>query len=98
MMQLGLKNVKFRAGDGSVGWPERAPFDRILISAGAPTLPEELLRTQLVDGGIAILPVGPMERQVLVEVRREGLGLKTQDICLCRFVKLVGENAWGEAD
>jgi protein-L-isoaspartate(D-aspartate) O-methyltransferase len=98
LMQLGLRNVKYRAGDGSLGWPEKAPFDRILISAGAPTLPEELLRTQLVDGGIAILPVGPLDRQVLVEVRREGLGLKTTDICLCRFVKLVGENAWSEPE
>jgi protein-L-isoaspartate(D-aspartate) O-methyltransferase len=94
LMQLQLRNVRFRHGDGSLGWPVAAPFDRILISAGAPELPDEILRTQLVDGGIAILPVGPIDRQVLIEIRREGISLRRTDICLCRFVKLIGEHAW----
>ncbi len=96
LMEMGVKNVRFRYGDGTEGWPEAAPFDRILIAAGAPKLPRELLKQQLKDGGIAILPIGPQDRQMLVEVRRNGDKLETADICGCRFVKLIGKNGWSE--
>src|SRR5215212_4239738 len=59
LMEMNVRNVHFRLGDGTLGWPEKAPFDRILIAAGAPTIPDRLLREQLADGGIAVLPVGP---------------------------------------
>src|SRR5687768_6006217 len=53
--ELGIRNVRLRLGDGTLGWPEAAPFDRILIAAGAPTLPQTLLLDQLADGGLAVL-------------------------------------------
>jgi protein-L-isoaspartate(D-aspartate) O-methyltransferase len=67
-----------------------------LIAAGAPDLPRELLRSQLADGGVAVLPIGPQEQQMLVEVRRHGEDLIRRDICGCRFVKLIGEAGWSE--
>lgn len=98
LMDLGLRNTHFRHGDGTLGWPEEAPFDRILIAAGAPQLPRELLKGQLKDGGVAVLPIGPDDDQMLVEVRRAGDELNVTDICPCRFVKLVGKEGWGEKD
>jgi protein-L-isoaspartate(D-aspartate) O-methyltransferase len=95
--ELGLRNVHFRLGDGTLGWPEAAPFDRILIAAGAPSLPQTLLREQLVDGGIAVLPIGPEDEQMLVSVRRQGDQLHTTDVCPCRFVKLIGNEGWEAA-
>jgi protein-L-isoaspartate(D-aspartate) O-methyltransferase len=96
LMQLEVRGVHFRHGDGTVGWPEAAPFDRILITAGAPRVPESLLLSQLVDGGLAVLPVGPFDRQMLIEVRRDGARLHTRDVCPCRFVKLIGTAGWAE--
>ena len=94
LMELGIRNVHFRYGDGTRGWPEEAPFDRILITAGAPEMPRNLLLNQLRDGGLAVLPVGPQDRQVLVEVRRNGDELDSTEVCACRFVKLIGEEGW----
>jgi protein-L-isoaspartate(D-aspartate) O-methyltransferase len=94
LMDLGIRNVQFRYGDGTIGWPEAAPFDRILITAGAPQLPMHLLLSQLKDGGIAVLPVGPEDEQMLVQVRRNGQKLETTDISPCRFVKLIGQEGW----
>ena len=97
VLGLGLRNVHFRHGDGTLGWPEAAPFDRILVTAGAPEMPRNLLLGQLKDGGVAVLPVGPQDDQMLVEVRREGKELKVTDVCPCRFVKLIGREGWEKA-
>jgi protein-L-isoaspartate(D-aspartate) O-methyltransferase len=94
LMGLDIRNVQYRFGDGSLGWPEEAPFDRILIGASAPRVPDKLLQSQLIDGGIAVLPVGEGEEQMLLEVRKNGEELNTSEICLCRFVKLIGEEGW----
>ena len=91
---LGIRNVHFKYGDGTLGWPEQAPFDRILIAAGAPAVPTELLKTQLTDGGIAVLPVGPEDEQMLVVIRRNGDRFDSEDVCPCRFVKLIGHEGW----
>ncbi|HSI35188.1 MAG TPA: protein-L-isoaspartate(D-aspartate) O-methyltransferase [Tepidisphaeraceae bacterium] len=96
LMDLGLRNVHFKFGDGTLGWPEQAPFDRILIAAGAPELPRKLLLSQLKEGGKAVLPVGPSDQQMLVVVTRVGDELITTDVCACRFVRLVGEEGWAE--
>jgi protein-L-isoaspartate(D-aspartate) O-methyltransferase len=96
LMELGIRNVHFRHGDGAIGWEDSAPFDRILIAAGAPVLPETMLMSQLADGGIAVLPVGTLEKQMLIEVRRQGDQLISTDICSCRFVKLLGVAGWTE--
>jgi protein-L-isoaspartate(D-aspartate) O-methyltransferase len=94
LMEMNIRNAHFRYGDGTLGWPEQAPFDRILIAAGAPSIPDKLLRDQLADGGIAVLPVGPEDEQMLVTIRRDGAKLHTTDVCPCRFVKLIGEEGW----
>ncbi len=97
LMTLNLRNVHFRHGDGTVGWLGVGSFDRIIITAGAPTLPEKLLRDQLADGGLALLAVGPMDNQMLTEVQRYGDRLETVDVCPVRFVKLIGQqDGWTE--
>jgi protein-L-isoaspartate(D-aspartate) O-methyltransferase len=96
LLSQDIRNVHFRFGDGTLGWPEAGPFDRVLIAAGAPKIPEALLKSQLADGGIAVLPVGPADQQTLVEVHRKGDLLETVDICACRFVKLIGSEGWSQ--
>jgi len=96
LMALGIRHVHLRYGDGTLGWPDAAPFDRILIAAGAPDLPTSLFFEQLRDGGIAVLPVGPLHEQMLVEIHRHGSNLERVDICPCRFVKLIGKAGWAE--
>jgi protein-L-isoaspartate(D-aspartate) O-methyltransferase len=98
LMELNIRNVHFRHGDGTLGWPDAANFDRILITAGAPNIPEQLLLDQLREGGIAILPVGPIDEQMLTEVRRRSDRLESKNICPCRFVKLIGVGAWKSAE
>ena len=96
LMSLDVRNVRYRFGDGTLGWPEAAPFDRILIAAGAPQLPVHLLLTQLKDNGLAVLPVGPEDEQMLLLVRRRGDKLESTDLSPCRFVKLMGHEGWHE--
>jgi protein-L-isoaspartate(D-aspartate) O-methyltransferase len=88
---LRITNVTFRTGDGSLGWPEQAPFQRILVTAAAADIPP-LLIGQLAVGGIMIVPVGsddPMQH--LVRVRRTERGSETDDLGPVKFVPLVGE-------
>jgi protein-L-isoaspartate(D-aspartate) O-methyltransferase len=96
LMDLGMRNIHFRHGDGTLGWPEAGPFDRILISAGAPNVPMHLLLSHLKDGGKAVLPIGQDEKQTLVVVTRNGNGLDTTDIAPCRFVRLIGKEGWSD--
>jgi protein-L-isoaspartate(D-aspartate) O-methyltransferase len=99
LMDIGARNVHFKFTDaGQLGWPEQAPFDRILITAGAPKLPRKFLLAQLKEGGKAVLPIGPHEEQMLVEVTRRGGELIVKDVCACRFVKLIGDEAWTNKD
>ncbi|MDF1769615.1 protein-L-isoaspartate(D-aspartate) O-methyltransferase [Maricaulis sp.] len=83
-----LSNIVTRIGDGSIGWPEQAPFDRIILTASAPTRPDAILE-QLKDGGIAVAPVDRETRQVLVRYVREGDNITETDIMDVRFVPLV---------
>jgi protein-L-isoaspartate(D-aspartate) O-methyltransferase len=91
---LGIRNVKFKLGDGTAGWAEQAPFDRILIAAGAPEMPRELLLSHLKDGGLAMVPIGPRDEQTLLGVRRRGNDLLTEEILPCKFVPLIGKEGW----
>lgn len=91
--ELDLKNVTFRCADGSVGWPERAPFDAILVTAGAPDVPPPL-GDQLAVGGRLVAPIGPTGDQTLVRVARTPSGLRREELMKCRFVKLLGEAGW----
>jgi len=94
LMGLNIRNVHYRFGDGTLGWPEAAPFDRILITAGAPEMPRDLLLSQLKDGGIAVAPVGPIDKQMLMVIHRSGNELTTTNVCPVRFVKLIGKEGW----
>jgi protein-L-isoaspartate(D-aspartate) O-methyltransferase len=86
---LRIHNVTSRFGDGTKGWPEAAPYDRIIVTAAAPELPLRLV-AQLRDGGVMIAPVGPERRdQRLVRIRRKGDGHDVEELGEVRFVPLV---------
>lgn len=95
LARLGYATVHVVHGDGSRGWPEQAPFDRILVAAAAPSVPDALL-DQLADGGTLILPVGNRYEQQLQIVRKLGDQVSVTNADLCRFVPLLGEYGWGE--
>ena len=96
LMEIGCRNMHLKFGDGTLGWPEAAPFDRVLIAAGAPELPRKLLLSRLKDGGKAVLPIGIRDEQTLTVVTRLGDELLSTDVCACRFVKLIGSEGWAE--
>lgn len=87
--QLGLGNVTIRSGDGTKGWPEQAPFDRILVSAAADDTPANLLE-QLRPGGIMVLPVGQTDEvQQLIKIEKTENGPSYSELCDVLFVPLV---------
>jgi len=90
---LGYLDVRYRVGDGTLGWPEEAPFDRILVTAGAREVPGSLFR-QLEAGGMLLIPVGPSGYQDLLEVRRDGDREIRTSHCRCAFVRLIGQEGW----
>jgi protein-L-isoaspartate(D-aspartate) O-methyltransferase len=91
--ECGAKNVSFLLGDGTIGWREYAPYDAILVSAGAPDTPQPLL-DQLADGGRLLIPLGDREEQVLVMFTRRGETIERRDIAPVRFVPLLGTHGW----
>jgi protein-L-isoaspartate(D-aspartate) O-methyltransferase len=93
--RLRYENVHVHCGDGTLGLPEFAPFDAILVAAAAPAVPEPL-RAQLADRGRMILPVGDAENQELLLIERIGNSFETQTLEACRFVPLVGYHGWKE--
>ena len=93
LARLGYANVRVRAGDGYAGWPEKAPFPRILVTAAPETLPAALLQ-QLADGGVLVTPIGPVHGdQRLVRCRRRGSAIFTEDLGGVRFVPMVPQAA-----
>ncbi len=86
--RLGYKNVHVRSGDGYRGWPERGPFDAIVVTAAAPTVPKPLLE-QLVVGGRLVIPVGERSQELLVVTRTES-GFREQKVLPVRFVPMTG--------
>jgi protein-L-isoaspartate(D-aspartate) O-methyltransferase len=87
--ELGYTNISYRCGDGNFGWPEYAPYNRILVAAAAPSVPRPLI-SQLGDNGILVIPVGDSHHyQTLSIVRRVGKRLETREGIGCRFVPLV---------
>jgi protein-L-isoaspartate(D-aspartate) O-methyltransferase len=94
--ELGFTNIRMRSGDGSEGWPERAPFDRILVTAAAPSIPAAL-SAQLADNGMLVIPVGSVARvQEIVIARRTAGTIAAERSIGCRFVPLIGR--WGFPD
>jgi protein-L-isoaspartate(D-aspartate) O-methyltransferase len=92
---LGYTNVHFKTADGTLGWPEEAPFHRILITAGSPGVPEPLIG-QLAEGGIIVIPVGNRFSQQLLKAKKEKGRLKDEFHTPCVFVPLIGEYGWKE--
>lgn len=91
---LGLRNVVLRIGDGSLGWKEAAPFDRILVACAAPIMPESLI-SQLSVGGFVVIPVESSGgNQDLWKVTKTPDGLKKENLGPCRFVKLIGKQGY----
>jgi protein-L-isoaspartate(D-aspartate) O-methyltransferase len=90
---LGYNNVWIRVGNGTLGWPDEAPFDRILVAAGAPSVPPPLFE-QLAKGGRMVLPVGDTSNQMLTLVENVGGDMRITPCGDCMFVKLVGKYAW----
>jgi protein-L-isoaspartate(D-aspartate) O-methyltransferase len=89
LAEMEIRRVRFIVGDGSLGSPEHAPFDRILSAAASPSVPEPWV-TQLSEGGIIVLPVGGRHEQELTRVIRVGDRTETEVLGGCRFVPLVG--------
>jgi protein-L-isoaspartate(D-aspartate) O-methyltransferase len=97
LLDLGYPNIEFRLGDGSLGCSERAPYDAILVTAGAPDYPAPLYH-QLRVGGRLVIPVGDESSQTLRIVTKREQGPEIRDAGGCRFVRLIGDAAWPEAD
>lgn len=90
--EIGYKPYFFY-GDGSKGLPAKAPFDKIIVTAGAPVIPNALVN-QLADGGILVIPVGDREKQKMVRIRRKGGSLLKEEYDNFAFVPLLGEEGW----
>lgn len=95
LRKLGYHNVAIKTDDGTVGWKEKAPFDAIIVTAGAPELPDILIE-QLVDRGMMVIPVGTHYRQNLELVQKRGDSYIQKTICGCIFVPLIGRGGWAE--
>lgn len=93
--ELEFSNVRVRVASDTLGWPEEAPYDAIIVTAGAPRVPQELLE-QLAAGGRLVIPVGSRDLQELVRVVGGPEGPVMTNLGPCRFVPLVGGGAWSE--
>lgn len=93
MRQLGLENVKIQTFDGTVGWSDMAPFDRILVTAGAPKAPQPLIE-QLRAGGLLLVPEGGRDEQRLVVYRKLRQGVRRSEGESVMFVPLLGRHGW----
>jgi protein-L-isoaspartate(D-aspartate) O-methyltransferase len=90
---VGCHNVRYYVGDGTLGCPEEAPFDAILVTAAAPEMPAPLYE-QLRIGGRLLIPIGDESLQTLMRIERRLPEPLVEDLCACRFVKLIGEAGW----
>jgi protein-L-isoaspartate(D-aspartate) O-methyltransferase len=93
--KLHYHNIVTKYADGTKGWQEESPFDAIIVTAGAPEIPDVLV-AQLVEGGRLVVPVGNQHTQELVKIYREEKNIQQTNLGGCRFVKLVGEHGWKE--
>ena len=91
--ELGYFNISVRVSNGTMGWESESPFDRIIVTAGAPDVPEALIN-QLTDGGILVIPVGDRYSQMLKKVKKIAGDIITASLLPCVFVPLIGEYGW----
>lgn len=92
---LGYTNIEVNIATKELGWPEEAPYDAIVVTAAAPRIPQGLL-DQLAIGGRLVIPVGSRWEQDLLQVIRQKEGTTVKSLTHCRFVPLIGEDAWSE--
>ena len=90
---LQIGGIHFMIGDGSLGCPEFAPYDGIVVTAGAPVVPDNLI-DQLAENGVIVIPVGSRHTQRLIKIVKGGKYVEKSEVCVCSFVPLVGEKAW----
>ena len=92
---LGYSNIEIHLSEETLGWPKEAPYDAVMVTAGAPTVPPDLL-AQLAIGGRLVIPVGSRYVQELYKITRQRKKNKVQNLGGCRFVSLIGKGAWEE--
>lgn len=97
IQRAGVRNVSLLMGDGTVGWREYAPYDAILVGAGAPSLPQPLV-DQLAEGGRLLVPVGDRDEQKLIVAQRKGGNIETREVAPVRFVPLLGTHGWSASE
>jgi protein-L-isoaspartate(D-aspartate) O-methyltransferase len=95
LQKLGYSNIEVHLAEKTLGWLEEAPYDAIIVSAGAPSIPQILLG-QLAWGGRLVIPVGSRWQQELMKVTKLKEGNRTENLGACYFVPLIGEGAWKE--
>ncbi len=93
--RLGAANVEFRVGDGSAGWPVERTFERIMVTAALPSLPQ-VITEQLAEGGRVVAPVGGASTQELIVAERRRGRMVERHLCGCRFVRLIGEHGFSQ--
>jgi protein-L-isoaspartate(D-aspartate) O-methyltransferase len=97
LTNLGYTNVHVHNGDGSAGFPDAAPYDAILVTAGAPGIPR-IFASQLREGGRLVIPVGDRDNQELVRAQMENGQMKSRVLFNCKFVPLLGRYGWNRLD
>ncbi len=93
--KLHYHNIVMKYADGTKGWQDESPFDGIIVTAGAPQIPDVLI-DQLGEGGRLVVPVGNQHTQELIKIFRDDQNIRQTNLGGCRFVKLVGEHGWKE--
>lgn len=96
--RLGYKSIRFRVGDGTVGWRTESPFDRILATGSLPEIPVSLVNQLCRKSGVFVGPIGSRDDQEIVRAWRGARALKTERLGACRFVPLIGRAGWPEPD
>ena len=91
--RLKISNISFKYADGSIGWEAQAPFDRIIVTAGSPSVPNDLIE-QLFTGGKLVIPVGNRDNQRLTVLTKGPSMLEKREVSNCTFVPLIGEKGW----
>ena len=94
--KLHYHNIVMKYADGTKGWQDESPFEGIIVTAGAPQIPDVLI-DQLEEGGRLVVPVGNQHTQELIKIFRDGQNIRQTSLGGCRFVKLVGEHGWKDA-
>lgn len=91
---LGYRNIYIKCADGTLGWPENAPYDGILVTAAAPSAPQSLIE-QLAENGRLVIPIGDTYTQTLTVIQKRAGNFATTEVCGCVFVPLIGKEGWG---